>query len=67
MTRSYSKDAQLRYDQAMVDADIEGMTDDPAYIALVKEMDKQGLRADLRIKRIKELALKLQTTPTAAE
>lgn len=65
MKPSFSKDAKLRYDQAMVDADIEGMARDLEVEAFVREMDKQGLRADLRIKRLKAFLTERRMVPAA--
>lgn len=59
--------ARERYQQAMVDADIEGMADDPEYEGLVRQMDDEQLSVEARIERLKSLAQKRQAALTAAE
>lgn len=48
-------DARQRYDQAMVDADIEGMAKDPEIEALVAGWRAEGIDAETRIARLKQL------------
>jgi hypothetical protein len=45
--------ADERYQQAMVDADIEGMADDADYAALTRRMDEDGLSAEARLDRLR--------------
>ena len=56
-----------RYEQAMVDADIEGMPRDAGYDALIAEMERKGLSTDAQIKRLTAYARQRQRTLTPAD
>lgn len=59
--------ARLRYQQAMVDADIEGMADDPEYAALTDEMDREGLTTEQRLESLQALVRRRAAACTAVE
>lgn len=46
--------AQHRYEQAMIDADIEGLAQDPEAEALVAQWTKDGVDHDEQLKRLIE-------------
>ncbi len=53
--------ARERYEQAMVDADIEGLARDPEAEKLSAEMDTQGIPIEEQISRLKVYFSQLAT------
>lgn len=47
-------EAKRRYDQAMIDADIEGLARDPEAEALVEQWMEEGVPIDERMERLKQ-------------
>ena len=54
---NHPDDAAWRYEQAMIDADIEGLPRDTEAELLIAEMNEQGLSPEQQIERIKQLFL----------
>lgn len=48
-------EAKWRYDQAMIDADIEGLPRDPESEVLIEQWREEGVPIEERIERLKQL------------
>jgi hypothetical protein len=59
--------ARLRYDQSMVDADIEGLARLPEIDTLIAEWDRQGIDDEEQIRRLKSLFAARNPEAHAAE
>ena len=65
MKKSFSapENVRARYEQAMVDADIEGLARDAETEALIEQWHADGLTPDECIERLKALVYQRQLTP----
>ena len=61
MTGKSKAAAQYRYEQAMIDADIEGLARDPEAEALVEQWREDGVSVEDRIERLKQFYSDRQT------
>lgn len=59
--------ARERYEQALVDADIEGLADDPEAAQLAAQMDADGVSIETQIERLKAYFIEKERLAQAAE
>ena len=66
-TDTLDAEAHERYEQAMVDADIEGLASDPEAARLAAQMDAERIPIETQIERLKAYFVEKERLTHAAE
>lgn len=67
LTNKMNAEARERYEQALVDADIEGLARDSEAEKLAAQMDAEGVPIEDQIKRLKAYFIEKERLAHAAE
>ena len=67
LTDKSDAEARERYEQALVDADIEGLADDPEAARLAAQMDVEHIPIETQIERLKAYFVEKERLTHAAE